>query len=148
MPVAPEIYAKVTNVLMEVLVVDKDTIMPTAALQRDLGADSLDLLEIMFRLEQEFNIDIPRDELFPQSIFREHPDLVRDGKLTDHGLSEIRSRLPYADWSGLQDRRLSAIADLFTMGLLTDYVAWKLGHCPGIDEDQLKLAPMASRVKH
>jgi acyl carrier protein len=146
MPVAPEIYAKVTNVLMEVLVVDKGTITPTAVLQRDLGADSLDLLEIMFRLEQEFNIDIRRDELFPQSIFREQ--LVGDGKLTDHGLSEIRSRLPYADWSGLQDRRLNAIADLFTMGLLTDYVTWKLKHGPGTDEDPLKLAPMASSVKH
>ena len=54
-----EIYRKVTNVLAEVLNIDKSAITPTATLQRDLGAESIDLLEIMFRLEGEFAIDIP-----------------------------------------------------------------------------------------
>jgi acyl carrier protein len=128
MPVAADIHAKVTNLLVEVLAVDKDDITPTAALQRDLGADSLDLLEIAFFLEQEFGIEIPRGELFPRSIFRIDPEWVRDGKLTDKGLAELRARLPYADLSGLQvDRRLSAVSDLLTVDLLTTYVGWKLG---------------------
>ena len=127
MPVAPEIYAQVTSVLAEALVVDKEDITPTAALQRDLGADSLDLLELMFRLEHEFGIKIPRGELFSESTFRIGTELVQDGKLTDKGVAELRSRLPYADLSGLQaDRRLSAIPDLFTVGLVAAYVAWKL----------------------
>jgi acyl carrier protein len=127
MPVAPEIYAQVTSVLAEALVVDKEDITPTAALQRDLGADSLDLLELMFRLEHEFGIKIPRGELFLESTFRIGPELVQDGKLTDKGVAELRSRLPYADLSSLQtDRRLSAIPDLFTVGLVAAYVAWKL----------------------
>jgi acyl carrier protein len=114
-------------VLAEALVVDKEDITPTAALQRDLGADSLDLLELMFRLEHEFGIKIPRGELFSESTFRIGTELVQDGKLTDKGVAELRSRLPYADLSGLQaDRRLSAIPDLFTVGLVAAYVAWKL----------------------
>ena len=126
-PLAANIHAKVTDVLVEVLAVDKDRITPTASLQRDLGADSLDLLEIMFLLEQEFGIEIPRGELLTGSIFRIGLELVQDGKLTDKGLAELRSRLPYADLSGLQaDRRLSAIPDLFTVGLVAAYVAWKL----------------------
>ena len=81
----------------------------------------------MFRLEHEFGIQIPRGELFPDSTFRNGQDLVQDGKLTDEGLAELRSRLPYADLSSLQDdRRLSAIPDLFTVGLVAAYVAWKL----------------------
>src|SRR5215468_3311210 len=51
MSVATEVCAKVTSVLAEALVVDEADITPTAALQRDLGADSLDLLEIKYRLE-------------------------------------------------------------------------------------------------
>ena len=127
MSVAPEIYARVTSVLEEALVVDKDDISPTATLQRDLGADSLDLLEVVFRLEHEFGIEIKRGELFPDSTFRMGPELVQDGQLTDKGFAELQSRLPYADLSSLQDdRRLSAISDLFTVGLVAAYVAWKL----------------------
>jgi acyl carrier protein len=132
MAVATDIHAKVTNVVQEVLVVDD--VSPKAALQRDLGADSLDLLEIMFRLEQEFGIEIPRGELFPESIFRIHPEWVEDDRVTDEGLGELRSRLPYADLSSLEvDRRLGAVHDLFTVGLLDAYVGWKLGRGIGPD---------------
>jgi acyl carrier protein len=133
--VAADIRAKVTTVLVEVLVVDEDRVTPTAALQRDLGADSLDLLEIMFRLEQEFGIEIPRDELFPGTIIR-LGELVQDGKLTDKGLAELRSRLPYADLSTLQaDRRLGAVADLFTVDLVGAYVGWKLSRGAGSNKE-------------
>ena len=127
MSVAPEIYARVTSVLVEASVVDNDDITPTAALQRDLGADSLDLLEVMFRLEHEFGIEIPRGELFPGSTFQIGPEIAQDGRLTDKGLAELRLRLPYADLSNFQDdRRVTAIPDLFTVGLVAAYVAWKL----------------------
>jgi acyl carrier protein len=130
MSVAPEIYARVTSVLVEASVVDNDDITPTAALQRDLGADSLDLLEVMFRLEHEFGIQIPRRELFPDSTFRIGQELVSNGELTDKGLAELGSRLPYADLSNFQnDRRLIAIPDLLTVGLIAAYVAWKLDSC-------------------
>ena len=134
MPLAADIHAKVTNVLVEVLVVDEDDVTPTAALQRDLGADSLDLLEIMSLLEREFSIQIPRGEVFPGLIFRIGSEWVQDGKLTDKGLAELRARLPYADLSSFEvDRRLSAVPDLFTAGLLGAYVGWKLDRCARSD---------------
>jgi acyl carrier protein len=127
MPLAADIHAKVTNVLVEVLAVDEDAVTPTATLQRDLGADSLDLLEIMFLLEQEFGIELPHGEVFPESILRIGAEWVQDGKLTDRGLAELRARLPYADLSSFEvDRRLSAVPDLFTAGLLGAYVGWKV----------------------
>jgi len=131
-----DIHAKVTNVLMEVLAVDEGAVTPTAALQRDLRADSLDLLEIMFRLEHEFGIEIPRGELFPDSIFRIGLDWVQDGKLTDKGLAELRARLPYADLGGVElDRRLSTVSDLLTVNLLTTYIRWKLGRRARSDKE-------------
>lgn len=128
MAVAPDIYAKVASIITEALVVEKQDITPKARLQRDLGADSLDLLEITFRLEHAFGIEIPLGELFPDSTFRLDPELLQDGKLTDKGIAEIHSRLPYADLTSLKDdRRLGAVPDLFTVGLVAAYVAWKLG---------------------
>jgi acyl carrier protein len=121
---------------MEALVVEKDDITPRARLQRDLGAGSLDLLEIMFRLEQAFCIEIPRGELFPDSSFRIGPELVKEGKLTDKSLAEINARLPYADLTSFEhDRRLSAVPDLFTVDLVANYVAWKLGGGTGSEKN-------------
>jgi len=127
MSVGEEIYPKVARVLVEALNVDEDELTPKATLQGDLGAESIDFLDIVFRLEREFGIKIPRGELFPESVFQGDPGLVRDGRVTDQGMGELRSRMPYADLGVFdQDRRLIAVSDLFTVGLVARYIAWKL----------------------
>ena len=128
MPSQEEIFTKVSATLVEALNVDEDEIKPTSTLQGDLGAESIDFLDIVFRLAREFGIRIPRGELFPESVFQGDPDFVRDGRVTEQGMAELRSRMPFADLSAFdQDRRLTAVTDLFTAGLVTRYVAWKLG---------------------
>src|SRR5213082_1064494 len=99
MPTQEEIYQKVSATLVEALNVDEEEITPEATLQGDLGAESIDFLDIVFRLEREFGIKIPRNELFPESIFQGDPEFVQDGKVTDKGLSELRTRMPFADIS-------------------------------------------------
>jgi acyl carrier protein len=127
MPVSEEIYGKVVKVLVDSLSVDEVDITPTASLQSDLGAESIDFLDIVFRLEREFDITIPRGELFPESVFQGDPDFVQEGKVTDQGIGELRSRMPYADLNGFDhDRQVSKIPDLFTVDLIARYVAWKL----------------------
>ncbi len=123
-----DVYGSVATVLVEALNVEVDQLQPQATLQGDLGAESIDLMDIVFRLERQFAIRIPRGELFPESIFRGDRELVRDGIVTDAGMVELRTRMPYADLSQFeQDRRLSRVPDLFTVDLLVRYVAWKLG---------------------
>jgi len=108
--------------------VDEDDLTPTATLQGNLGADSLDFLEIVFRLEREFGIEIPGGELFPDSVFQRDGEFVRDGRVTDEGMGELRAQMPYADLSDFNtDRRRSAVSDLFTVDLVARYIAWKLG---------------------
>src|SRR4051812_16739159 len=91
------IHGKVAQVLVEALGVDEDDVSPAATLQGDLGAESIDFLDIVFRLEREFEIKIPRGELFPDSIFEGRPEFVREGRVTDEGMAELRSRMPYSD---------------------------------------------------
>ena len=127
MTVTADIHERVTSVLAEVLAVDKGAVSPTASLQRDLGADSLDLLEITFRLEQEFGIEIPRRELWPEPNFRIRPEWVQDGKLTDDGLAGLQAVLPYADLRSLQvPERSGLVPELFTVDLVDSYLEWKL----------------------
>src|SRR3954468_14293952 len=97
MPSQEEIYSKVSATLVEALNVDEDEITPESTLQGDLGAESIDFLDIVFRLEREFGIKIPRGELFPESIFQGDPDFVQDGRVTPRGMTELKTRMPFAD---------------------------------------------------
>src|SRR5437763_9228350 len=99
MPSQEEIYSKVSATLVEALNVDEEDVKPQATLVGDLGAESIDFLDIVFRLEREFGIKIPRGELFPESIFQGDPEFVQDGKITPKGMAELRTRMPYADLS-------------------------------------------------
>ena len=101
MSTSEEIYAKVARVLAESLNVDEDSVTPEATLQHDLGAESIDFLDIVFRLEREFGIKIPRGELFPEAIFQGDPKFVRDGRVTDAGMGELRSACPTPTWAPL-----------------------------------------------
>ncbi|MCS7237502.1 MAG: acyl carrier protein [Thermoguttaceae bacterium] len=96
MPTREEIFQKVKTVLMEALAVDEDEVRPEATLVGDLGAESIDFLDIAFRLEKAFDIKIPRGELFPEDILT-NDKYVQDGKLTPAGLEELRRRMPYTN---------------------------------------------------
>jgi acyl carrier protein len=144
MSTSKEIYGKVAKVLVEALNVDEDEVTPAAALQGDLGAESIDFLDLVFRLEREFEIKIPRGELFPESIFQGDPDFVRDGWVTDKGMAELRSRMPFADLGAFdEDRRLSAVPELFTVSLLNRYVVWKLGQGVGASPSVKNAVPVS-----
>ena len=127
MPSQQEIYTKVSATLVEALNVDEEEITPNSTLQGDLGAESIDFLDIVFRLEREFGIKIPRGELFPESIFQGDPEFVQNGKVTDRGLQELRTRMPFADLKQFeQDPELSHLSDLFTVDLIARYIQGKL----------------------
>jgi acyl carrier protein len=127
MPSQDEIYTKVSATLVEALNVDEGEIKPTSTLQGDLGAESIDFLDIVFRLEREFGIKIPRGELFPESIFQGDPEFVQDGKVTERGLAELKARMPFADLSKFEaNPEVSGISNLFTVEMITRYIQGKL----------------------
>jgi acyl carrier protein len=126
MPTNEEIFEKVQSTLVDALGVDEEDVTPEATLQGDLGAESIDFLDIVFRLERNFGIKIPRGELFPENLTAD-PEWITDGKLTPKGLSELKSRLPFADLAKLEsDPSVEKIGDLYTVGMLVQYVHSKL----------------------
>jgi len=136
MPALNEIYARVTKVLVHALGVEEGDIKASATLQGDLGAESIDFLDITFRLEREFGIKIPLGELFPEPASRDAPAFTRDGRLTDEGLAALRLRMPYADLRELErDRRLNRIDDLFTVDLVASYIRWRLAGSGAAETD-------------
>jgi acyl carrier protein len=57
-----EIFNKVQEIVADKLGVEVSEVTPEASFQEDLGADSLDIVELVMALEEEFNIDIPEEE--------------------------------------------------------------------------------------
>ncbi|MSR32634.1 MAG: acyl carrier protein [Gemmataceae bacterium] len=122
-----EIYSKVSATLVEALNVDEGVIQPTSTLQGDLGAESIDFLDIVFRLEREFGIKIPRNELFPEAVFQGDPEFVQNGKVTVKGLEELKEKMPFADLSDFEKNpEVTDFSNLFTVDLITRYIEGKL----------------------
>lgn len=127
MPSAEEIYEKVRETLCDALGVDEDEVTPEATLIGDLGAESIDFLDIVFRLEKNFDIKIPRGELFPENLASADSGLVADGKVTADGIAQLRQKMPYADVDAFAKNPLvSKISDLFTVNMMCKFLAAKL----------------------
>ena len=122
-----EIFEKVRDVLCDALGVDEDEVTESARLTTDLGAESIDFLDITFKLEQAFGVKIPQGELFPDSTAGD-PKFVQDGKVTESGLAEMRRKLPHIDFTEFaRDPRLGQVGNIFTVAVLVKYIERKLG---------------------
>ena len=125
-PNRDEVLAKIRALLGDALGVDDEEVVPGATLQGDLGAESIDFLDIVFRLEKSFSIKIPRGELFPDDVLS-NPEYVENGKLTPTGLESLKAAMPFADFSKMeQDPDISKMPDLFTVDTLVRYVDSKI----------------------
>ncbi len=124
-----EIFEEVQEVLVDALGVDDDEVTAVAILMGDLGAESIDFLDIVFRLEKAFGIKIPREELFPAESLMNNAGFVNNGKLTEKGLAELKDKMPHTDLTGFEkDPDVNKLGDLFTVGVIVNYVETKLGN--------------------
>lgn len=121
-----EIFGKVKEVLVDALAVDDDEVTPKASLTTDLGAESIDFLDIVFKLEQVFNFKIAQGELFPDNV-QQDPRYVKDGKITPEGIAALKARLPHADFSKLEgDPLITKVGGIFTVESIVRFVEKKL----------------------
>ena len=121
-----EVFEIVKETLVEALALDDDEVTAGATLTGDLGAESIDFLDIVFRLEKSFNIKIPRGELFPDNIVN-NPDFVKDGLLTEAGMAELKDRMPHADFTDFEENPdINNMGKLFTVQTIVNYVMTKV----------------------
>ena len=126
MPSKQEVFEKIQTALVDALGVDEDEVTPEATLVGDLGAESIDFLDIVFRLEKAFNIEIPRAELFPEDILT-NAEYVEDGKVTANGVAELKKRMPFADLSSFEANPLvQEFGNLLTVNDMVRYVCSKV----------------------
>lgn len=129
MPSKEDVFAGVREALIEALAVDEEEVTSNATLVGDLGAESIDLLDIVYRLEKAFSIKIDRGELVPDDIVNDTKGVyVVDGKLTAAGLTEIKKRMPNADLSAFEKNPLiQNFATVITVNDMCYLVEQKLG---------------------
>lgn len=121
-----EIFKKVQEVLDDALGVDEDEVTPDASLTRDLGAESIDFLDIAFKLEQAFGFKVAQGELFPENV-ADNPELVQDGRVTDKGLAMLKEQLPHVDFSQFErNPEVTKVAEIFTVDAIVNFVQRKL----------------------
>jgi acyl carrier protein len=126
MPTKEEISQKVQTALVDALGVDEEEVTPEATLVGDLGAESIDFLDIVFRLEKAFEIKIPRGELFPEDVLT-NSTYVADGKVTEAGLAELRKRMPFANLDEFaRNPNVQDFANLLTVADMCRFVETKV----------------------
>lgn len=122
-----EVFNKVRTALVDALGVDEEEVTPTATMVGDLGAESIDFLDIVFRLEKSFGIEIPRSELFPEDILT-NSTYVQDGKVTPAGIEELKKRMPFADLTKFEANPVvQDFGNLLTVSDLCRFVERKVG---------------------
>jgi len=75
-----EITARLREIVMDRLDVEEDQIKPEASFVEDLGADSLDIVELIMGIEEEFDIEIPDEDVEKLTNVGEAMDYIK-GKL-------------------------------------------------------------------
>jgi acyl carrier protein len=122
-----EIFEQIKELLVDALGVDDDEVSPKATLMGDLGAESIDFLDIVFRLEKAFSIKIPREELFPIENILNNPQFVTNGKLTPAGLAELKAKMPHTDLAGFESNPdINKLGGLFTVNSIVNYIQMKV----------------------
>ncbi|MBN1853880.1 MAG: acyl carrier protein [Pirellulales bacterium] len=126
MPSQEDIFSKVQEALVDALGVESDEVTPEATLTGDLEAESIDFLDIVFRLEKSFDIKIEQSELVPQDILT-NTDYVQDGRVNAEGISKLKERMPFADLSSFEaDPAVQNLGQQLTVRDMCKFVEYKL----------------------
>ena len=121
-----QILDKVRGCLAKALGLEVDEIQADSSLTKDLGAESIDFLDIIFRIEQAFGIKIPRGDLFPES-FLSTSQYVQNGTVTAEGLTFLKKQFPFTDYSEFEKNpKVSDLTDTFSVKSLVGYLKSRL----------------------
>ena len=112
-----DVYPKVRDIIADVLVLEEDEVQPHSRLIGDLGAESIDFLDLVFQLEKEFKIKIPRGQLEKESRGNlTDAEFEQGGVVTEAGMEALKayfSELPSENFA--KPIKTNEIPMLFTV---------------------------------
>lgn len=111
------VYPQIANIIADVLVVDKEDVTLNKRLIGDLGAESIDFLDLIFQLEKAFNVKIPRGQIEKDARGQlSDAEFEQNGVITEKGMGALKkylSEIPAANFKpGL---KVNEIPTLFTV---------------------------------
>ena len=125
-----QVFDKVKECIAKALEYEAKDIEMSSKLISDLGAESIDFLDIVFRLEKNFEIKIPRDDLFPEKVLTD-ARYVKDGRISQEGLELLKSKMIKVDFTDFEkDPLVAKLSDLFTVKMMVDYIERRLNSTP------------------
>lgn len=125
-----EVYPKVREIVADVLVIDEDEVSLNSSLIEDLGAESIDFLDLVFQLEKEFKIKIPRGQLEKNARGELAEDeFEKGGVLTALGLQALKNYLSEVPSDRFKtDMKVNEIPMLFTVETFCKLVVSAIAH--------------------
>jgi acyl carrier protein len=124
-----EVEARVINIIADVLGLRSQEVTLQSQLMSDLGAESLDYLDIVFRLEDEFNIKIPRGDIERQARGDlSEEEFAPGGVVSDAGLARLKELLPEVRAQIKPGLRGAQILSLFTVETFAKITIKKLAN--------------------
>ena len=113
------IMQAVQEIVADVLALDLEEVHPSDRFEHDLGAGSLETLELSWQCEKRFGVKLPIQNLFPEE------SLITDqnGALTPESIENLRRKLPFLEYHRIQgDPRKERLMELFTVDAIAQFV--------------------------
>jgi acyl carrier protein len=129
-----EIQSAVQEAVVGALGVGEDEATPDATLMDDLGAESIDLLDILFRIERSTGVKIQASDLgeYIQGGIPDDQFGDENGIVSEQGLEQLKKVMPQIDADELRGKlEAEKVITLFTVGNLADMVAARSGGASG-----------------
>jgi len=124
-----DITAAVSQAVADALGAELDEVTPDATLLDDLGAESIDLLDILFRLERSLKVKIQAAQLaaYVQGGIADDEFGDADEIITEKGLAQLARVMPQIDVADLRgELRARKVMSLFTVDNLVDLVVHRI----------------------
>ena len=111
------IYPRVKVIVADVLAIDESEVEPNGSLINDYGGESIDFLDLVYRLEREFKVKIPRGQIEKEARgAMEDEAFAENGKLTEQGMTQLKEYLSEVPAERFKDgMSVAAIPTLFTV---------------------------------
>ncbi len=111
------IYPRVKVIVADVLAIDESEVEPDGSLINDYGGESIDFLDLVYRLEREFKVKIPRGQIEKEARGAlEDEAFAENGKLTEEGMVQLKDYLAEVPEERFKDgMSVVAIPTLFTV---------------------------------